>query len=62
MPTPASVAFILPFPIEIPCLLKRVVTYFNAYTSSFEVVDCFLEETKFHFFYSSLKYLICFLF
>ena len=32
MPKSAWVAFVLYFPIVIPCLLERVVTYFNVYT------------------------------
>ena len=54
------------FPIVIPCLLKCLVTYFNVYTklgvlqAFYEGLrGCFLEETKFDFFYSSWKYLIC---
>ena len=45
---------VLIFPIVIPCLLERVVTYFNVYTK-LEVYPegSFLEETKFEFFYSN---------
>ena len=54
------------FPIVIPCLLEYVVTYFNVFRKLQVIVwrnkRLFLEETKFNFFHSSWKYLICFLF
>ena len=51
-------AFVLCFPIVIPCLLERVVTCFNV----FKKIGSFLEETVWFFFCGSWKYLICFLF
>ena len=32
MPKSSRMAFVLYFPIVIPCLLERVLTYFNVYT------------------------------
>ena len=57
----ARIAFVLDVPFLILCLLKRVITYFNE-VYSLKEWDCFLEETKFSFFYSSWKYLIFVLF
>ena len=54
-PKSARMAFVLYFPIVIPCLLESVVTYFNVYTR-----QNFLEDKKLDFFYSSCKYFISF--
>ena len=45
MPKSARMAFVLYFPIVIPCLLERVLLYFNVYTK-LEVFlkDNFLKE------------------
>ena len=56
-------AFVLYFPIVIPCLLERVLTYFNAYTK-LEVLVLrkmmlfLVGDTKIDFFYSSCNLLV----
>ena len=54
----AWMAFILHFPIVIRCQFARVITYFNVYTI-LEVIGCFLDETKFDFFWLEV-FVFCF--
>ena len=66
MPGYVWMAFVLYFPIVIPCLLERVLTYFNAYTK-LEVLVLrkmmlfLVGDTKIDFFYSSCNFIgFCF--
>ena len=51
------IGFILHFLIVIHCLLEQVVIYFNVH-KKLGTWKCLLEETNFHFFYSSWKYVV----
>ena len=58
-------AFVLYFPIVIPCLLERVLTNFNVYPKLEVLVlrnmMLFLIDTKIDFFYSSCNFIaFCF--
>ena len=66
MPGYVWMAFVLYFPIAIPCLLERVLTYFSAYTK-LEVLVLkkmmlfLVGDTKIDFFYSSCNFIgFCF--
>ena len=62
IPKSARTAFVLYFPIVIPCLLERVLTYFNAYTK-LEVLVLrkmmlfLVGDTKIDFSYSSCNFI-----
>ena len=61
MPKSAWMAFVLYFPIVIPRLIERVLTYFNVYTKLellvFRKMMLFFVDTKIDFFYSSCNFI-----
>ena len=65
IPKSARTAFVLYFPIVIPCLLERVLTYFNV-DIKLEILVLrkmmlFLVDTNIDFFYSSCNFIgFCF--
>ena len=64
MPKSAWIAFVLYFPIVIPCLLEGVVTYFNVFTKLEVLVwmKMRLFSWRDTIWFSSCKYFIWFLF